>query len=265
MIRKSFLATILVAVMCMFATPTQAQFKNLGKSLGKAAKQAGKAAQNMATDAALEMGANKVSDKIIGFMDQNNTISADDSEYTTRLKTILGDNFTDVEGKALDVKVYETQEANIVTLNNGSIRIYSGMMDMLDDDEIRALIALQAGHINSGNIRNNLLKVASGDNAESAGAAQIEKMLSFSGDKLGSVVNELLQVPYTAAQNKEADKFAKSYLSSNGGDSSAFSSLLSKFQGLSQVDLESDDLDEADETVIQASAASKFIQANSLR
>lgn len=132
MIKKSFIATLIVAAMCLFATPAQAQFKNLGKSLGKAAKEAGKAAKEMATDAALDMGANKVSDKMIEFMDQNNTLSAEDSEYTTRLKTILGDQFTNVEGKALDIKVYENAEANILTLNNGNIRIYSGMMGSIE-------------------------------------------------------------------------------------------------------------------------------------
>lgn len=265
MIKKSFFATVLVAAMCLFASPAQAQFKNLGKSLGKAAKDAGKAAQDMATDAAMEMGANKVSDKLIEFMDQNNAVSADNSEYTTRLKSILGDKFTDVEGKPLTVKVYESAEANILALNNGNIRIYSGMMDLLSDDEVKALIAMEAGHINSGNVRENLLKVASEDNAGSAASAQLEKMLSFSGDKFGSIANEIIQIPYTEEQNKKADEFAKTFLKSNGGSVDAYSALLSKFRTLSQVDLEAEDVDAEAESTIQATAAAKFIQANSLR
>lgn len=262
MIKKSLFATLLVAAMCVMSTPAQAQFKNLGKSLGKAAKDAGKSAQNMATEAATEMGANKASDKIIEFMDQNNTVLGDDSEYTTRLVAILGDNFKSVDGKELNVKVYENAEANILTLNNGSIRIYSGMMDLLTDDEIKALIALQAAQIKQGNVRENLLKVASGDNAEAAGGAQVEKMLSLSGDKLGSVINELIQYPYTAEQNKKADTYAKTYLEEQGGNADAFSSLLSKFTELQSVDLEDEAADQESEQFIQATAASKFISAN---
>lgn len=266
MIKKSFFAMALAVAMCLFASPAQAQFKNLGKSLGKAAKDAGKAAQTMATDMALETGANKVSDKLVEFLDENNTVAADDSEYTKRLKTILGDKFTDVEGKALTVKVYESDEANILTLNNGNIRIYSGMMDLLSDDEVKALVALQAGHINSGNIRENLLKAVSDDeNAGDAAGAQIEKMLSFSGDKLGSIANELIQVPYTEEQNKEADKFAKGFLTKNGGTTEAYTEMINKFQDLGQIDLEDEELDEESESTIQATSASKFLKANSLR
>lgn len=265
MIKKSVLATLFVAVMCVFATPAQAQFKKMGKSLGKVAKDAGKAAQDMATDAAMEMGANKASDKIIEFMDNNNTVVAEDSDYAKRLKTIVGSNFASVEGKTLDIKVYENEEANVITLNNGSIRLYSGMLDLLDDSEVKALLALQAGQISTGNVRDNLVKAASGESAEGAGAAQMEKMMSFSGDKFGSVVNELLQLPYTAEQNAAADKAAKDYLKKEGGNAEAYTSLLSKIQALGQIDLDADDLDEEDATVIKATAASKFVTVNKLR
>lgn len=265
MLKKSIFATLMVAMMCVFATPAQAQFKKLGKSLGKAAQDAGKAAQDMATDALLEKGANTASDKIVEFMDNNNTVVAADSDYAKRLATIVGSNFASAEGKALDIKVYENDEANVIALNNGNIRIYSGMLDILSDDEVKALIALQAGHITSNNVRDNLLKAASGDSAEDAGAAQVEKMLSFSGDQFGSIVNELLQLPYSAEQNKKADKFAKDYLKKEGGDAEGFNSLLTKIQSLGQIDLESDDLDEEDADVIQATVASKFVMANSAR
>lgn len=265
MIKKSIFATLMVALMCAFTTPAHAQFKKLGKSLGKAAESAGKAVGDAATDMVLEKGANTVSEKVVEFMDNNNTVVADDSEYTTRLKRIVGDNFKTVDGKNLNIKVYENEEANIISLNNGEIRIYSGMLDILEDDEVKALIALQAGHIESDNVRDNLIKAASGDSAEDAGSAQIEKMLSFSGDQFGSIINELLQLPYTAEQNKKADKIAKDYLKKEGGNVEGFNSLLTKIQSLGQVDLESDDLDEEDDNVIQATVASKFVMANNAR
>lgn len=258
MIRKSFFATLAVAALCMFATPAQAQFKKLGKTLGKAAQEKG-------SEMALEMGATKGSVKIIEFMDQNNTIAAEGSEYAKRLKTIVGDKFTTIGDKSLDIKVYENDEANIIALHNGSIRIYSGMLDLLNDDEVKALLALQAAQIETGNVKDNLLKVALGENAKDAGAAQVEKMLAGGDDKIGSLVNELVQCSYTAEQNEKADKLAKAFLGRQGGSEAAYSALLSKIDTLGQVDLEADDLDEGDETVIKAMAASKFVTANKLR
>lgn len=265
MIKKSILATLMVAMMCAFATPAQAQFKKLGKSLGKAAESAGKAVQESATDMIMEKGANTASDKIVEFMDKNNTVAADDSDYAKRLKTIMGSGFTQVDGKELNVKVYENEEANVIALNNGNIRIYSGMLDLLTDDEVKGLLALQVGHIQSKNVRDNLIKTASGDNAEDAGSAQIEKMLSFSGDQFGSVINELLQMPYSVEQNNKADKAAKDFLKSEKVDVAGYNSLLTKIHSLSQVDLEDEGLNEEDADVQQATVAAKFVNANKLR
>lgn len=266
MTKKSLVATLFVALMCVFAVPAHAQFgKSLGKSLGKAAKDAGKAVQDVAEDAALEAGANKLSDQIIEFMDKSNTLLGEDSEYTQRLKEVMGSKFTSVDGKTLNVAVYESDEANVIALNNGNIRIYSGMMDVLSDEELQALIALSASQISTKNVRNNLMKAATGENVENATSAQLEKLLSFSGENMGTIVNELVQTPYTEKQNSEADKAAKKYLKDQGLDASLLTDLLSSMQQLNRIDLEGDDLDEEDEDVVKAAAMTKFLKANTAR
>lgn len=267
MVKKQILATLILVAASL--APAQAQFKNLGKILEKTVDKTvdavTKKATDMATDAALEVGANKASAPIVKFMDSNNKVSADDSEYTTRLKEVLGENFRDVENKPLDIQVYETNEANVVTFNNGSIRIYSGMMDLLSDEELRALIAMQAGHIKTGNVRNNLLVAVSGENIDGMTEAQLEKVFSFSGSKIKTIANEILQLPYSREQNRNADNYAKKFLKRNGGDDSDYSKLISRLRTLTLVDLDSKSLDAEDETVQQASAASSFIKVNSLR
>lgn len=265
--KKLFLVTSIFVVTSI--VPAHAQFKNLGKMLektvDKTVDKVTKKATDMATDAALEVGANKASDKLIKFLDSSNKLSATNSQYTTRLKNILEDNFQKVENKPLDIKVYETSEANVVTLNNGSIRIYSGMMDILKDEEIRALIAMQAGHIKTGNIRDNLLVAISGDNLDDMTESQLEKVLSLSGSKIKTILNEILQLPYSHAQNKNADNYAKKFLKKNGGSDKDYSNLISKLRRLAQVDLDSKSTDSEDQIVQQASVASSFIKVNSLR
>ncbi|MBK5721452.1 M48 family metalloprotease [Dysgonomonas sp. Marseille-P4677] len=267
MIKKTFFLFFVFAI--LFTVPANAQFKNLGKALEKAVDGAvnkvTKKATDMATGAALELSVNKVSDQLIKFLDNSNKITGSNDAYTLRLKDVLGDNFKMLENKNLDIKIYNTTEANIITLNNGSIRIYSGMMDILTDFEIQALIALQVGHIKTGNIRNNLLKVVSGNNLDEMTEAQLGKILSFSGDKIKTISNELLLLPYTRDQNKSADNYAKKYLKKNEGNNDAYSQLLSKIRKLAQIDLESNSLDAGDKTVIQAGTASSFIKMNSLR
>ncbi|NDW19795.1 hypothetical protein D0T53_12885 [Dysgonomonas sp. 216] len=249
MIKKTIFAAA-VAVMCVCASPMQAQFKLNTKKLTKAVK-------DVATDMASDVVANQASAKIVGWMDTNNTVMMEDSEYYKRLSSIVSD-MVEVDGAAFNYKVYENPEINILSCADGSIRVYSGMMDALTDEELKAVIAVQIGHIVNKDTRDALFKVASEDNAAKASSAQLEKILSMSGDGLGTIVNELIQVPYSDDQNKNADKFAVSLLSKKGVSSSALVSALSKF-----AEMEANDASAEEDDTVEASGASKFNAVNS--
>ena len=171
---KNFTFRALALALCLglACAPASAQFKKLGKGLGKVAKDAGKAVTDAAGSMAEDMAANTVSDKVIAFLDANNTLADANNDYTKRLNKALA-NFTTGESKTLTYGVYLSNEANVISLNNGNIRIYSGMMDILSDTELQALVATQIGYIETGAVRANLLKAASGDNATGAATAQL--------------------------------------------------------------------------------------------
>ena len=255
MIKKSVIVAIAAIAMGAFALPAQAQFGKLGKSLGKVAKDAGGAVTAAAGDMAKDAIANKVSTKVVEWMDNNNTVLADDNAYVTRLNKLVSKNYTSVDGLALNYKVYENAEINLLGTADGSIRVYSGMMDALNDDELLAVIAIQIGHIANKDTRDALMKVADGDNASKASTAQLEKLLSMSGDKLGTVVNELLQVPYTEDQSKTADTYAYDLLKKNGSKVAGLASALNKFAEMEAVDADSEETGEY-------SGASKYNTVN---
>ncbi|MBK5722967.1 M48 family metalloprotease [Dysgonomonas sp. Marseille-P4677] len=254
MTKKLFLTSALIAAMCALSLSANAQF---GKALKKAGKSVTKAVGDVAGDMASDMVANKVSVKIVEFMDQNNTIAGEGTEYYTRLANLVGTDYITVDGLSLNYKVYENPEVNILATADGSIRVYTGMMDLLSDEELLAVISTQIGHIANKDVRDALLKVASEDNATKAGSAQLEKLLSFSGDKMGTIINELLQVPYTDEQNKKADSFAFDLLSKKGTSTDALVSALEKFAELESAD------QAASEEDGELSAAAKFIGVNS--
>ena len=260
MTKKLFSVAAMVAVMFALALPANAQF---GKALKKAGKSVTKAVGDVAGDMASDVVANKVSVKMVEFMDNNNTVAAEDSEYYKRLAGLVADKYVNVDGLSLNYKIYENPEANIITTADGSMRVYTGMMDMLTDDELLAVISTQIGHLANKDVRDALLKVASEDNATKAGSAQLEKLLSFSGDKMGTVINELLQIPYTEDQNKAADNYAYDLLTNNGKDTSSLVSALQKF-----AELEAADATAAESEDGEVSAAAKYISVkgnNALR
>ena len=244
-------------VCCLATTFIFSANAQLGKSLKNVGKSVTKAVGDAAGELAADAAANQVSANVIAWMDNNNNLAPGDSEYFARLASIVTP-YVNVDGLVFNYHVYLTPEINILACADGSIRIYSGMMDILTDDEILAVVATQIGHIVNKDVRNSLMKVATGNNAGNATAAQLEKMLSLSGEKMGSVVNELIQIPYTDNQNKAADKYAVVFLESNNKESEALISALSKFAILE----ENDRMAEEDDT-IEISFAAKYTKVNS--
>lgn len=248
MLKKSILGVAFVAVMCLISNPSQAQFKINTKAIGKAAASA---AENTAGD----LAANKVCNKLVEYMDKNNHVAAADSKYTKRLDSLVG-KYAEVNGIALNYKVYESSEVNVLACANGSIRVYSAAMDTLTNDELLAVIANQIGHIANKDSRDALLKVASADNAGKATNAQLDKMLSLSGDKLGSIANELIQVPFTVEQETAADNYAYNFLKSNGEKVAGLVSALKQFEEMAQTN------NVADGEEVVESIATKYISVH---
>jgi putative metalloprotease len=211
----------------------------------------------LAGDMAADVAANNVSLKIADWMDNNNTVADESSEYYKRLSKLVSPNYIAVDGATLNYKVYMNPEANIIGTTDGSIRVYSGLMDILTDDELLSVISVQIGHIANKDARDALLKVSSGDNATKASAAQLEKVLSFSGEKLGTIVNELMQVPYSNKENEAADKFACEFLKKNGASAQGLKSALNKF-----AEMEANDKKAESDESLEKSLASKYISVN---
>ncbi len=82
----------------------------------------------------------KLSDQACQEMDSKATIAPANSEYARRLTTIsraLGDN---INGQPVNYKVYMAKDVNAFAMANGCIRVYSGLMDMMTDNEVEAVL-----------------------------------------------------------------------------------------------------------------------------
>lgn len=88
----------------------------------------------------------KLSDQACQEMDSKATIAPANSEYARRLTTIsraLGDN---INGQPVNYKVYMAKDVNAFAMANGCIRVYSGLMDMMTDNEVEAVLGHEMGH-----------------------------------------------------------------------------------------------------------------------
>ncbi|MDE5694632.1 MAG: M48 family metalloprotease, partial [Alistipes sp.] len=120
------------------AMPAQAQF-NLKKAIGGAAKVTQAATLTDAQMAAYVK-------EYIDWMDEHNPVCADDDPYTLRLNR-LTEGLADADGIALNFKVYYVVDVNAFACADGSIRVFSSLMDIMTDEELLGVIGHEVGHI----------------------------------------------------------------------------------------------------------------------
>lgn len=185
--------------------------------------------QNMDSNALLSSGAEafqayslsdaqvkNLSDQACKEMDSKATLSPASSEYSKRLNKIaaaLGDN---INGQPVNYKVYETKDVNAFAMANGCIRVYSGLMDIMNDNEVEAVIGHEMGHVALGHVKKGM-QVALGTNAVRAAAASAGGIVgSLSQSQLGDLGEKLVNSQFSQRQESEADDYSYDLLRKRG-------------------------------------------------
>ncbi len=196
------------AALCLFsATPAAAQF-NIGKAATGAVK-AGRALTLSDADMA-----NYVKE-YIKWMDEHNQVCPEDNPYTIRLRK-LTQGLTSVEGIPLNFKVYYVTDVNAFACPDGSIRVFSSLMDVMSDDQLRGVIGHEIGHIahkdSKKRFRTALLTSALKDGL----AAASGKAAALTDSQLGELGQALLNASYSKKQESKADEYGYDFLKENG-------------------------------------------------
>ncbi len=199
---------VLFAVFCVLAVlPVSAQF-NLSKAVGGAAK-AAKALTLSDADMAAYVK------ESIDWMDAHNPVLPEDNPYTVRLRK-LTEGVTDADGIPLNFKVYDVIDINAFACPDGSVRVFSSLMDIMSDEELMGIIGHEIGHVmkrhSKNAFRNELLTGAARDAISSAGGVAAK----LSDSQLGALGQGLLNAKYSQKQEKEADNCGYDFLVAKG-------------------------------------------------
>lgn len=199
----------ILATMCllMASYPVSAQF-----SLKKVVSGAGKVVQ--AATLTDEQMADYVRE-YVKWMDEHNTVCPDDSPYTVRLRN-LTEGITEVEGLPLNFKVYDVVDVNAFACADGSIRVFSSLMDIMSDDELLGVIGHEIGHVahkdSKKGFRTALLTSALKDGIASSGG----KAAALTESQLGSLGEALVQANYSQSQERGANDYGYEFLKNAG-------------------------------------------------
>lgn len=218
-------ALFLLPAATSLAVPGRALALDLGKALGAAKSAAG--AMSL-SDADVQARAREMA----AHLDSQAPIAPAANPYAQRLAALTASCRED-KGLALNYKVYLTREVNAFALADGSIRFYSGLMDMMTDDEVRYVIGHEIGHVQAGHSKKRMqVAMASGAAREAAGAAG-GTAAALSSSELGDLVVKVVRAQHSQANENEADDYAMQFLSRRQHDRKAAVTALEKLDKLS--------------------------------
>jgi len=171
-----------------------------------------------------------LSDEACKDMDGKATLAPANSTYTQRLNKIasaLGDN---INGQPVNYKVYMAKDVNAFAMANGCIRVYSGLMDMMTDNEVEAVIGHEMGHVALGHVKKGM-QVALGTNAIRAAGGIVG---SLSQSQLGDVGEKLVNSQFSQRQESEADDYSYDLLRKRGINPSGLATSFEKLAKLEE-------------------------------
>lgn len=166
-------------------------------------------------------------------MDKEAQIAPDSSPYTQRLNKIADALGHDIDGTPANYKVYLTKEVNAWAMANGCIRVYSGLMDMMTDNEVEGVLGHEMGHVALGHTRKAMQVAYAATAARTAISSAGGVAASLSQSQLADLGEKLVNAQFSQTQEREADDYSFDLLKKRGVEPEG---LATSFEKLAKLD-----------------------------
>lgn len=149
----------------------------------------------------------------IEHMDQENPIAPPSNPYAKRLASLTRKH---TRGGKYNFKVYLVDQVNAFATPDGSIRFYKGLMDMMSDQELLAVVGHEIGHVEKQHSLNRMKKAYALSAARKGLASQDNAVgnLAQSG-QIGGLTEALVNSAFSRSDEIDADDYSLVFMKAN--------------------------------------------------
>ena len=224
---KKILLTLVVVGLCSMGANAQ-----LGKiKLDKAVNAASKAVKSLTISDAEVI---QYADEYMEWTDTHNPVCKTTDKdkgmkaVADRLANIVSVIPADLTNQLnLNILSYYVVDVNAFACANGDIRVFAGLMDLLTDDEILAVIGHEIGHVVNKDSKDAFVAAlrisALKDAASAVGGNTVSKLTD---SQLGDLAEALSNAQYSQKQENAADAYGYEFLQRCGKDPANMASSL---------------------------------------
>lgn len=164
-----------------------------------------------------------LSKEAIEQMDKENPVADAKDGYAIRLERLFGKHKSE-NGLSLNYKVYKVKDVNAFATADGSVRVFAGLMDIMDDNELLAVIGHEIGHVANHDSRDAVKAAYKKEALLDAAASQSGTIATLSDSQLGKIGNAMLDSKHSRKQETQADEYSYDFMKRNGYDVNAVES-----------------------------------------
>lgn len=163
--------------------------------------------------------------------DKKHQVAPDTHLHAKRLHRLVGRTFSS-DGYTFNFKVYLSRQVNAFAMADGTIRIYSGLMEMMDDTELLFVVGHEMGHVVKKHIKKKIMLAYAASAIRKGVASQGNIAGQIAASSLGGLIQMLLNAQFSQEEERQADDYGIWYLKQNGHNISAAVSALNKLATL---------------------------------
>jgi metalloprotease len=164
--------------------------------------------------------------------DKRAQIAGSASKQGKRLAKLTAKH-TKEDGMNLNFKAYVSPEINANASADGSIRIYTGLMEKMTDAELLGVIGHEIGHVKLAHSSARLRTAYLASAGRKAAASSSGALGALADSDLGAIGEQLVKGQFSQSQETESDDYGLAFMKKHGYDVKGMESAFRKLATLS--------------------------------
>ncbi len=164
-------------------------------------------------------------------MDAQNPVASPKDPYGARLAA-LTQGLDSFDGLDLDIKAYLVKDVNAFAMGDGTVRVYSGLMDKFNDDEVRCVIGHEIGHVKLEHGQKRMKRALQQDAALSIAGNASGGVRRIANSELGGLIQNVMYAQHSQQAEQQSDDYALQFMAANGYDQAACATAMDKLAAM---------------------------------
>ena len=164
--------------------------------------------------------------------DRTEKLAPPNNKYSQRLERLTRKHVNE-DGLQLNFKVYLSKDVNANATADGSIRVYAGLMDMMNDQELLGVIGHEIGHVKHAHTMSAMRTAYMASAGRKAVAASSGTAAKLADSELGALGEKIFNSQFSQSQETESDDYGLAFMQKHKYNVKALESAFRKLASLS--------------------------------